>query len=705
MFWSDKIYRAPPYSGEVILGRTLPSLLDEACVRHPNPQALNQWTKNGWQSLSNQAFRTAAEELALGLLDLELEKGDRVALLMHSDINFCIADMGCLLAGLVNVPIDLTQTLENIIFILQHTEAKALIISDLDLLYQVIPYLWETPDLQTAIVADAPTDWQKTRSQLLTCHPNSYETGETPKTDRKEIPASACLRIPMFLCQARPEQPCPPPPFPQCIELLSLAEVLASGRSRVSADKSQLLRAATAPDELATIIYIAGTMGRPKGVMLTHENISADILAAFTSHPDIETGAQEVALSFLPLTHIFARTFLYGHLNYGHSIYFSTPSRIVKHLKDVQPTIFITVPRLLEKVYSKILEKGHRLTGLEKVAFDWALNLAKRHEVGQLPKVWYALQLKLAEKLVFSKWRAGFGGRLKALISGGAALRADITNIFSAVGIPTLQGYGLTETSAVLCYNRGEFNRAGTVGVPIPGVEMAIADDCEILVRAPYVTQGYYKDPNLTQEAINEDGWFHTGDLGEFTEDGFLKITGVKKSLFKLATGKYVIPQPLEHQLKQSPLVEHAIAVGANRKFCGMLIFPNLDSLHREAQAMGIDLPTESLLMHPCIMALYQALIDETNCHLPYWSTVRRFQLVNAILAVENGMLMPTHQVRRGKVIEAFAKDIDAIYGDDMGRREEEAYKQSLEGQNFSSSCPTVPPFSCPAFAKSLMHH
>ncbi len=695
MFLPDKIYKSPPDSREIILGRTLPSLLDEACHRHPTWQALSQWTNNGWQSYSNQQLQTSVEELALGLLDLNLEKGDRVALLMHSDINFCIADMGCLLAGLVDVPLDLTQTLENIIFILQHTKAKVAVISDLNLLYQVIPYLGNAPQLQAVIIADVPVDWQQTQSQLLNCQPRDGQM----ENDNHSLLSRACLHIPMFLCQVQPELPCPPPPLPQCIQLFSLLEVREKGRTKVSPKKLQQLRSEITPGDLATIIYIAGTTQKPRGVMLTHENISANILTAFSSHGEMEKGEQEVVLSFLPLTHIFARAFLYGHLNYGHKIYFSNPSHIVKHFQSVQPTIFITVPRLLEKVYSKILHKGQRLKGWKKHLFYWALYLAKRYQVGKFPRGCYALQLKLADKLVFSQWRAIFGGQLKALISGGAALRAELTNIFAAAGIPIQQGYGLTETSAVLCYNRGQYNRAGTVGIPIAGVEIALAEDGEILVKAPYVTQGYYQNPEATQAAIEEDGWFHTGDLGKFTDDGFLKLTGVKKSLFKLSTGKYVSAKPLEEQLKRSPLVKQAIALGTNRKFCGMLIFPHLDALKQRAKLMGIELPTEELLKHPCIIALYQVLIDEANCHLPYWSTVRKFQLIDTSLTVENGMLTPTHELQRTKAIETFSQEIDALYGEE--RRQTEEQKQMLE----LLSCPTVSHSHCPAFAQSLSHY
>jgi long-chain acyl-CoA synthetase len=250
------------------------------------------------------------------------------------------------------------------------------------------------------------------------------------------------------------------------------------------------------------------------------------------------------------------------------------------------------------------------------------------------------------------------------------------------------------------------------VGVPLAGVEIAIADDGEILTRSPYITQGYYNNPEATQQLIDADGWLHTGDLGEFTADGFLKITGLKKSRFKLSTGKYVTPKPIETKLEQSPLVAKAVAVGAERKFCAMLIFPNLDHLHSYALTIGIDLPPEELLKHPCIIAMYKALVEEANCHLPYWSTVKRFQLINATLTVENGLLAPNQQVQRAKVVETFAKEIDAIYEDapatsrkvDTGtQRHEDAKTGNTDEQdNPLSSCPSIPQASCPAFAQSL---
>ena len=662
MFFLNKIERAFSID-RPILGRTLPSLLAEASDCYPNRRAFNHWQRNAWQSQSHRELQTATEELALGLLEEKLERGERIALLMHSDINFCLADFGSLLSGLIDVPIDLTQTLDNIVFILRHSAAKVLVVSDLGLLAQVIPYLGDNPNLQTVIVANIPPDWEEKRTQLLTCgvDRDRAKSGQEPEKSERGNPA--CLCIPMLLCHARQELSCPK--LPQCIQLLSLDEVRARGKKLWNEERVQELRSLISPQDLATIVYIAGETGLPKGVMLSHENITADILTTFKSIPNLKPGATETVLSFLPLTHIFARALLYGHLNYGHSIYFSTPNRAVRDFSTVKPTLVASVPRLLEKINQKILDRGSKLKGFKKIIFNWSLKLAQDYELGQPTKLFNTLQLKLADWLVFSQWRKPFGGQLKYFISGGAALKADIANILSAAGMTVLQGYGLTETSSVISCNRGKLNRAGTVGIPIAGVEIAIADDGEILVKAPYVMQGYYQDWEATKSVIDESGWLHTGDLGEFTPEGFLTITSSKKDLFKLSTGKYVTPQPLEERVKQSPLVEQAVAVGMQKKFCGMLIFPALDKLHERARALNLYLPITELLQQPETIALYQTLVDEANKQLPSWSKVKRFQLVNAYLTLANGLLNPNGKVNRAKVNEIFATEINALYGEE----------------------------------------
>ena len=370
-------------------------------------------------------------------------------------------------------------------------------------------------------------------------------------------------------------------------------------------------------------------------------------------------------MSFLPLTHIFARALIYGHHNYGHSIYFSTPNRAVRDFKTVQPTLVATVPRLLEKIYQKIIDRGSKLKGAKKTIFNWALKLAQNYELGKPISILENLQLKLADPLVFSQWRKPFGGKLKYFISGGAALKADIAKVLSAAGMTVLQGYGLTETSSVICCNQDGLNRAGTVGLPIPGVEIAIATDREILVKAPYVMQGYYKNPEATKAVIDKQCWLHTGDLGEFTPEGFLTITGSKKDLFKLSTGKYVTPQPLEDCVKRSPLVAQAVVVGMQKKFCGMLIFPSIDELKEQAKTLGWHLPIKDLLKQLEIIALYQTLVDEANKQLPRWSKVKRFQLLNARLTIDNGLLQQKFKVNRAKVNEIFATEINALYGEE----------------------------------------
>lgn len=659
---------APPHPA--ILHRTLPSLINDAHSPTGHDRALNQWRKRSWQSFSTEAFRRAVEELALGLETFGLQRGDRVALIMHSDVGFAIADLGTLLAGFVNVPIDLTQTIENILFILQEVAAPLLVVSSPDLLDQIRPYLWEVPTLKAVIVAEewgsgGVMEWGSGEDR----GDGGVNLGEAQLTPSPD----ACLQIPHLLCEAHPQQPCPPVPMPQALRVCALAEVRHWGRQRWSSQAVQDLGDAIAPADLATIIYIASETKRPKGVMLSHENISANVLAAFSSYPNLQTGPDEVALLFLPLTHIFARVFLYGHLAWGHSIYFSDPNHLIKHLRRVKPTFLITVPRLLEKVHERILDHAHHLSRFDRRVLLWAIRLTARFDPNQPPQRLYRLQMQLAERLVFPKWREVFGGRLKACICGGAALSADLVKFFSAAGVPVYQGYGLTETSGVLTYTREGHNRPGTVGLPIPGVEVAIAPDQEVLVRAPFLMQGYYHDPAATKAALTADGWLHTGDFGTLDADGFLTITGVKKALFKLCTGKYVSPRPLEQELTASPLVAKAITVGANHKFCAMVIVPDFDALRHQVEGWSIDFAQPDWWQHPRITALYQSLIDTANCHFPYWSTVRKFALVDQS--------------------EGLDEVVERLYGNGSGRGDGGDEGDGGDGE------------ACPVYARSLMRY
>ncbi|NBB75671.1 MAG: AMP-binding protein [Bacteroidetes bacterium] len=630
---AGSIHTAPPNTGTVVRGKTLPETLYAACDQYDNPQAFNQPTGGDWTPLSLDSFREQSEEIALGLLDLGLERGDHVALLMESDTYFCLADMGCLIAGLIDVPIYLSHAPEQIQYVIEHSESKALFVSNPDRLEQVAHLLPDLPAVHTVVVAEP-------------------EGG----VDASDVPDH--------------------------VELLTLDAVRARGRAATTDQEGDIaaLREQIDPLDLATIIYTSGTTGQPKGVMLSHENISFNALTAFSGLTDYEPGADgEVALSFLPLTHIFARALHYGFVAQGTSVYFTHPDNLVEALPKVRPTVFASVPRLLEKVYAGIQKKIMGMTGLQKTIGTWSLGVARQYDMQNPGSIAYALKRTVADTLVFSKWREALGGRLKYAVVGGAALNAELTNVFGAAGITALQGYGLTETSPVIAFNRPERNKPGTVGEPLPGVEVRIADDGEILTRGPHVMAGYYKAEDKTREVLDEAGWFYTGDVGEFDEDGFLRITDRKKDLFKLSTGKYVMPQPIENALGAEPLVEQAVVVGESEKFCAALIFPNEEQLRARAAAMGLDaegMTLQALIQEPAVVDLYQELVDQAGEGMDHWSTVKRFALVPAALTVESGLLTPTMKVKRPKIREQFASQIKALYSeadDDTARREDDS--------------------------------
>jgi long-chain acyl-CoA synthetase len=662
--WLDRhladVERCEPYSGACMLVhqtatrsttlvQTLPGLLDAACQKHPNATAFNQWTSAGWQTLSNQALQRRVEATALGLRHLGLVAGDRVALVMQSTIDFAIADLGCLLAGLVDVPIDLTQTVENMVFALRHSGAKALVVTNADLLKELTPYLVDLPELARVIVADEQGLIELATHQTIMTLKAVQDLGEQWRS---------------------------------IVVLNTMRDVL----------KLQ---------DLATIIYIPSATGEPLGVMLTHENIAGNALATFGELTDLGWGDAESALAFLPLNHIFARHLLYGHIYYGHSIYFSDAKHVIKHLQEIKPTVLATVPLLLEKTYQQIRDRGAKLKSRwARIAFAWALKVAQRHELGQPTDNLYPNLLKLADRAVLRHWRSLFGGRLKYLICGGATLPAAVTNVLTAAGLPILQGYGLTQSGGVVCFNRPEFNRAGTVGRPIPGVELAIASDQEILVRGAYITTGYYHDSTATAELIDAQGWLHTGDFGSMTTEGQLQITGLKKPLFKLSIGKYIAPQPIEARLQASPLVAYVMLTGGDRKFCGALIFPDFNALHdnlrsvtdQRSQELNLALSDDELLSDPCILAWYQAIVDAANCHLPYWSVVKRFRLINAELTVDNGLLNRHGEVHRHRINHEYALAIASIYGDELPQSHQKQKRKRVA----VAAVPTIPAISCP---------
>jgi len=432
-------------------------------------------------------------------------------------------------------------------------------------------------------------------------------------------------------------------------------------------EKAELKRIEDSIDEkdLATVIYTSGTTGTPKGVMLSHKNIVSNVHSCIPCLPQ----GKIRALSFLPLNHIYERMLTYVYLFNNSSIYYAeSMDTIGENLKEVKPQMFVTVPRLLEKVYDRIMDKGNELTGVKRKLFFWAHDLASRYEINKSMGFWYNFQLSLANKLIFSKWREALGNNITCIASGGAAAQVRLIRIFTAANIPILEGYGLTETSPVISVNRLEVHdrHFGTVGPVIPGIEVKIAEDGEILCKGPNVMMGYYKRPDLTAEAIT-DGWFHTGDIGQFSDGKYLKITDRKKELFKTSGGKYVAPLAIEGKMKESPYIEQIMVVGPERKFVGALIVPAFQRLEDWARQNGVAFSNhEQLIRDPKVLAFYRQTIDDYNANFGHVEQIKRFELLSAEWTVETGEMTPKLSLRRKVVTEKFANLIEKIYSNSI---------------------------------------
>jgi long-chain acyl-CoA synthetase len=422
------------------------------------------------------------------------------------------------------------------------------------------------------------------------------------------------------------------------------------------------------PDTLATIIYTSGTTGNPKGVMLTHNNIVSNVrdsMPVFTF-----AAAGEKALSFLPLNHIFERMVTYVYLHSGVSIYYAeSMDTIGANLKEVKPMVFTTVPRLLEKVYERIMNTAMELKGIKRALFFWALELGKQYDNAQPGSAWYRIQLWLANKIIFSKWREALGGNVKAIVTGSAACQERLARIFSAAGITIMEGYGLTETSPVISVNRfeSEHRRIGSIGPLIDNVEVKIAEDGEIMVKGPNVTIGYYKHPELTEAAM-KDGWLMTGDIGRWQEGRFLKITDRKKEIFKTSGGKYVAPQAIENRMKESPYIEQMMVTGANMKFVGALIVPAFAQVRKylKDHHTGLSIPENNaaLIALPEARQLIQKQVDKYNEFFSHPEQVKKFALLPAEWTIDSGELTPSLKVKRKAIEQRYTKEINWLYTD-----------------------------------------
>ncbi len=584
---------------------TLNELLAINIERYPHPDMFRAKANSGWKAYASHEVAASVKRRELGLHEIGVGHGDRVALLAENSPDWVMCDYAILANGACTVPIYTTQIPEQVEYILSNADVRVLFVS----------------------------------SEMLF---------ERVKTVLSRLRLD---RIIMFGASGKGEN------------VLTINELERLGNDADTRNPALIdtLRSAVKPNDLATIIYTSGTTGVPKGVMLTHQNLvsnAVDSSSVIDWNPD-----GDKVLSYLPLTHIFERTMINIYLYRGLPVSFAESiEALAQNLLEIRPTVMSTVPRMLEKVYDKILTKGMGLHGLKKKLFDWSIRLGEQYDPDNRGSFWYRFQLALARAIVFSKWRAGVGGRARVFISGGAALPPGVQRLFLAAGIPIYQGYGLTETSPVIAVNRDERNRLGAVGHPIPNTEVRIADDGEILVRGLGIMKGYYKMPEATAEVLAGD-WLKTGDIGYIDHDGFLIITDRKKDLFKKSTGKFVVPTPIESTLRESRYIEYAMVIGEERKFVIAILFPNFVNLTSWAKSRKIEFANYAeLVAHPDVETLYSGEIERVNQHLNKWERIVKFILSDHELSIDEGLLTPTMKVRRREVATKFAERIDRIY-------------------------------------------
>lgn len=561
-----------------------------------------------WKRYSTNEVADIVNKLSAGLLSLGISEGDKtpegrdkVAIVSRNRPEWLMVDIAVQQVGAVLTPIYPTINLAELEFILQDSAAKIIFVNDEALFQKVQSIQQRLPHLKEIFSFDRIEGVQHWSSLLN----NSDQ--------------------------------------------LLFSEVRS-------------IAASITEDDIATIIYTSGTTGTPKGVMLSHKNVVSNVLASIPCFPPDKNMR---ALSFLPLNHILERMVSYLYLFTGTAIYYAENlDTIGDNLKEIKPDMFTTVPRLLEKVYDKIMAKGNELTGIKRKLFFWSHDLATRFELNKNMGLSYRMKLSLANKLVFRKWREGLGNNLKAIISGGAACQVRLIRIFTAARIPIMEGYGLTETSPVVCVNRWDekMRMFGTVGPLIDGVEVKIASDGEILCKGPNVMMGYYKHPELTAEAI-DDGWFKTGDIGMMVDNKFLKITDRKKELFKTSGGKYVAPLPIESKLKESMYIEAVMVIGAEQKYTGALIVPSFANLKEWCKANNIDfLSDEQVIKNEKVIVFYKGLVENFNTYFNNVEQIKKFELLAHEWTVETGEMTPKMSLKRKVIMEKYRDAVQRIY-------------------------------------------
>lgn len=579
-------------------------VLDKISQQPDNPTLLNRKENKVWVPYSTSDFIEHVQQVSYALMRLGIKKGDVAAIISTNRPEWNFVDYGCQQAGIVTAPIFPTISITDLKFILNHCEAKVVFVSDKSLYAKIASIEKDLPHIQYVF---------------------SFNPVEGVK------------------------------PF---------SEFLAIGKNHPQKEKLTEIKNAIKPEELLTILYTSGTTGIPKGVMLSHTNLISNVLACKDIIP-FETSWK--SLSFLPLNHVYERMVNTMFIYQGISTYYLEQLELLGDTaREVHPTVFVAVPRLIERVHERIMSAGEKLTGFKRSIFNWAVKLANAYEGEGCHGFTYNLQRALADKLVYTKWRGAVGGNLRYLISGGAALNAKLERVFSCAGITILQGYGLTETSPVISVNRLGKNNAfyGTVGPVIEGVEVKIAEeDGEILMRGPNMTLGYFKNPEATAEMIDADGWLHTGDVGTFVENRFLKITDRKKEIFKTSSGKYIAPMAIENKIKECKFVENCMVIGEYQKFASALIVPSSANFKEYCESNGIALKQgEDLSENTELKRIIHEHIKHINKSLAPYEQLKRCELVSGEWTVDGGEVTPKLSLKRKVIKEKYAAVIDKIF-------------------------------------------
>ena len=580
-------------------------IVTEQVSKQPDAQSISGKTNGQWVHYTFKQVSDTANRVSQLLLNLGLKKDDKIAIIAANCPEWNFVDLGSQQIGLINVPMYPTIAEKDYEFIFNDAGIQYAFVGDEIIYNKVRPLLGRVPTLKGVYTIAKVNGAQSFWDSL---------------------PA---------------------------LTAVNTAEI-------------EKKKAAVTEDDLATIIYTSGTTGNPKGVMLTHLNMVSNINSVKQVTPFAEGVS---SLSFLPLCHSFERIVVFSYLSMGvHVHYAENLETIGENLKEVKPYCFSTVPRLLEKVYEKIMEKGNALEGFKKKLFFWSIDLGSQYKLAEDQGLWYNLRLGIARKLVFSKWREALGGNVEFICTGAAAMQPRLIKLFTAAGVQVIEGYGLTETSPVLCTNRmDEKERCmGSVGMPIPGVTIKIADDGEILAKGPNIMKGYYNRPDLTAEVIDSEGWFHTGDIGIWEErfgNKFLKITDRKKELFKTSGGKYVAPSPIENKMKESPYIEQIMIVGDSKKFVSALVVPSFLNLKDWAKDNGVEAASHPQIVdNSKIKALLNAEVERLNKDFGKWEQIKKFTLLTEEWTVDAGELTPTMKVKRKVILEKYNKHVEEMY-------------------------------------------